>query len=193
MFPGLNLFPALTWSRSRADPATYLTALLPTRGYLWWWPLVPSLGRLAGSESLRPWALSPSPILASLSIVFFFFFSCCAAGAVLHGLPLRLLTSVLVLIPLAPGLYSHCNCFVDNWPKKSCFLLSLMLVSNDVPTWRGRRRNLILAIFRNWFFHSLLSCNPLPIKFGWVGQERSNLRPPPTCRVKEELIQFTQN
>jgi hypothetical protein len=42
--------------------------------------------------------------------------------------------------------HCHCSYLVDNWPKKSCFFLRLMLVPNDVPTWRGMRKNFIMAM-----------------------------------------------
>jgi hypothetical protein len=38
------------------------------------------------------------------------------------------------------------------------------------------------------FFKSLLSIDPLLMKLGQVGQERSDLRPPSSCKTTEELF-----
>ena len=70
--------------------------------------------------------------------------------------------------------------------------MRLELVPYGVPTWRGGRRSLIPLFVRAEFLESLLSTEPFPTKFGHVRQEWSDLRPPPTCWVKENLIKLSK-
>jgi len=56
-----------------------------------------------------------------------------------------------------------------------------VLVLNDVPTWRGGRRNFILPFIRDGFLESLLSSNPFLTKLGPICLERNDLEPPSPC------------
>ena len=86
--------------------------------------------------------------------------------------------------------FIHCHCLVNNWPKNGHFFLCLSFVPNDIPSrWSGWG-NFIMPLMWNWLLKDLLRSNPLPPHLVRVSKERSNLQPPPTCRIKEELIKF---
>ena len=53
--------------------------------------------------------------------------------------------------------------------------------------WRG---NLITPLVHNFHLEGCLLSNPLPPAFGQVSEERGDLWPSPTSRVKEKLIKF---
>ena len=61
-----------------------------------------------------------------------------------------------------------------------------------VPTRRGGSRNFIPLFHTSRILQSLLSNNPLPTKICRICHERSNLKPPPVCHIKEELIRFSK-
>ena len=110
----------------------------------------------------------------------------------LHGLRTTMRTTLVNAGLDSTTPFIHLHRLMSKWPKESCFLLRHVFVRNDVPTWRGGRRNFIPLFDKNQILKSLLSSNPLPTKLGRVCHDRSNLRTPPPSLIKEKLIQFSQ-
>lgn len=87
-----------------------------------------------------------------------------------------------------PFVPSHC--LVSNLPKKGYFLLSHVLMPNGIPIQRDGGRNFVSPFAGGGLLESVLSSDLFPTKLGQVSKERSNLLPPPTCWIKEKLIQL---
>ena len=92
-----------------------------------------------------------------------------------------------------PTSFVHRHYLVNYWPKEDCFLLCLIFMPNDVPSEGSGRRKCILLLIRDQFPKSHLGCDPSPTKLGHVRQERFNFGPPPSCWVKEKVIQFSKD
>ena len=63
-------------------------------------------------------------------------------------------------------------------------------MTNDIPSQRSEGGNFISPFIRGRLLKGLLSSNPFPPKLHRVLEEGSNCMPPPTCQIKEDLVQF---
>ena len=107
-----------------------------------------------------------------------------------HILRATMRTTLIDLCRDTPMPFVHCNRLMDSWPNDNCLHLCLTLVTNNTPSHRSAGGNSISPLIRGRLLKGLMRSNPFPPKLHRVLEGGSNHMPPPTCRIKEELVQF---